>query len=252
MSVVAKLLDRMKSKKADQAASTFEAYHEMLIELASDRDFEPEKAESILEQVGKTNDDVETDVAVLRDRIVCAAKLAARPSHVEAMAAAQKASEAAQSALAAAYAKWNPIIADAYAKVQAAAIATNLCDNAESRLYSTVFDPTILQPEHELLVRRKVLLDEHSELNNFINRNDALAQTYENSVVALSAKFKAAFNYDKPTRESFQRKIVEQKALASKFKAQADSWRGRLQSLDHELRPIAIELERLRIRKLIP
>ncbi|MBU6239849.1 MAG: hypothetical protein KGQ51_18690 [Planctomycetes bacterium] len=79
MSIVAQIKDRLRKKRAEQITEGYPAYREVLLQVIEGREdsIDPMELEAILQSVGKSLDDIESDSELLKKRLAWSKELEA-------------------------------------------------------------------------------------------------------------------------------------------------------------------------------
>lgn len=266
-SAVTKFLDKFRAQKKEQVKSAWQQYRDLQDRFVSGEEVDNFEVDTILELIGKTDDDLEKDVANLEERIKTAAKLAHYQGIKDNLPLLASRLETAQR-------KLNEIAGPLRMEVEQAATSLRMAENEslmllafETKLAQTCRDPEILARDAEIAKRLKEIhkerqwIDEqyHKTFESFDYNVRKLeeAQSRFNKGSGAVAKAQSLVNSllvpgDQLANRELTREMRDLEYQIEQRRDIVTQQRARLAELDHECRALNAEQAELAKRKLIP
>lgn len=242
--VIENLLSRKRQNRQEKASQGWEAYREILAELVAGKEVDVDELEIVLDQVGRTEEQLERDIETFSQRQRYAADMAAHKQAMLDIVDARKAHEKARADLEAAIAKYQPAVDSTHEIVRALERRIDATTSAEMRLRETVMDETIAERKQRLTDKRRDLVAE-------IRQAEAVAHDWEATASREGqhvSKWQRAFDwkqhsYSKGQADEHRRRVATAQQNAEQQRVRAVGLQQQVDQLNAEL----AELEKLEL-----
>jgi hypothetical protein len=247
MSVLTGLLERIRGKRAERFSSTAEAFDDCVHKLASGQEVDLDHLATLLDELDKSDSDLESDVADKQRRIEARLELDRLTELSKTLPAKKQTVAKLQQELADFIAKKRPAIEALNAEIKMLQLECDRAAYVESELLSVGIPLSIQQRKSELAKRQRALSEKQDRYRDMtessVRTKDALTVRLANVKVDI-AKSSASHHTENLQRDctELQRRIVQCESqiqawqpLADEIAAEQSSISAEQQSINREL-----------------
>lgn len=232
--IVEKLRALVSSKRQEEHKSAWDGYASILRDLAEGQELDPIEVSQALESVGRSVDDLESDLEKYRKRLEWRQELDRLPGLQKDLAKATAEHEALK-------AEWARVVPALNQKIESAHVARQTIENAinaarlaEGWLLSQPLNTALIEQEQRLSERLAVLMDE---------RRDWQAKV---AAEVKNADYAADCARRQPEHATYHNE------LQAAYRGRAKAFDPHLERVETQLATIRGELEAIRLAKLQP
>jgi predicted nucleic acid-binding Zn-ribbon protein len=164
MSIVANVLEKLRGKRQEQLKTVYQQYHEMVVALSADQQVDIDELAIAMDQLDRSDTELEADIQNIRKRRELAESLAERQSVEKSLPALETALDKAKQELQAAIDKLQPAVDRAFDDWRQANLRLDQLSHCESELIHSCQDPEILSEEAAIEAERQPLVAKLREL----------------------------------------------------------------------------------------
>lgn len=252
---VAELFSRIRRKKVEAEISSFGHYRSLLIALANGSELDSDEAEIVLQDLGKSESDVEQDVETMRKRLANAEKLSKKQNSAKVIESCQAEMAKANAEFQAVQEKHNARVAEISQKRKAAEATVIAADQARAMLLKTCINPEIKDRESELLAQRSSLAPRRKTLTDELNVFNAGSLENNLSIAKQDLadfKEKLAGEFSEERKGACAIQIKRLSNVVATLEERRTRFNGELEELNQQASEINNELEELKQKKLTP
>lgn len=247
MSVLTGLLERIRGKRQERFTSTAEAYDDCVHKLASGQEVDLDHLATLLDDLDKSDSDLEADIENKQRRIAARSELDRLTELSKTLPAKKQTVAKLQQELADFIAKKRPAIEALNAEIKMAQLECDRASYVESELLSVGIPLSIQQRKSELAKRQRTLSEKQDRYRDMtessVRTKDALRVRLAN-VQSDIAKSSALHH-----TENLQRDCTELQRRIAQCESQIQAWEPLRLEIEQE--QAAVHHESSEIRKLL-
>ncbi len=248
---VAELFQKIGRKKTEAASTAYGRYRLLLIDIVSGVELDSEAAEIVLNEYGKDQLQLETDVETMRQRLTWVKNISDRRQAETEAGNYRNQIEALDREFQIAKQKHAERIAELTPKLQVSEGTIRRCVDAEIRLKNSCMDPSLLSRENELANRKNPLAAKRQTIVSDLNILQSQVPASKRKTETWTGLFSNAPFEDKRKRYfGVEAKLHEE--AAKHLQQKIAGKQSELRSIDAEMSRINRELSEISTAKLTP